>query len=376
MDKKQRRKLQAKAHAKKHGMSYQAAHQQLFGNPNAEALEFWEWLDHVSDGPDCLTIADVLAMERGERVQLLVMDRNLCDHVYPRFGENHRPVAAAPDFFDPKRDGAVYVHGDGITGTMEWGWDEERERVDEPFTFEIEYAPRHWHPLNGDHLPTREEIGADFGLDGKELDEFIREELGKLPLGKTWREFPETTRMGWRGPAMRWELLSRQPPVFTKIDLEWFAMKTMMPLLREALGMEEGRIWLEREDGVWVLYVKELTLGEREFLSRRFADVVVRSRGRSTRSHICYEKHSARTGELLDMISTQEGRGDAITRFHEWREENAKWLGTFEEAVHDYFRGVVDEEPEDTRRTFEMIEWPDGERRTLEQVFGDVADAS
>jgi len=404
MDKKQRMKRRAREHAEKHDMSYQAAYQQLFGNPGSRALEFWDWMEHV-DGPgrgDCLTIGDVLGMKEGERVELLVMDRNLCDHVYPQIGEAPRPTLPAETFFDLRRDGAVYVHERGLRGRMEWGWDHGRECVDDVFMFEIEFKPGHWHPLDPDGtLPaaneeydTEKPEGWDDEEDGEWDGKMLHWE--ELPPKRThWKDYPETTRVGWRGPAMRWEHVPRQPPVFTNIDVDRLAVCTLLPMIKDVLGLEDDRLWMERDDEGWLIVVRDLTESERDEIGRRFSGARVVSRAEWRRSEmvlgeerrVLTEQEEEREKTLVAirvLMKGDDGIGDLarliqseIDAFID--EEVEKKVGP--EERRDLLRGVLAEiaaDAEIDRATMAAVldrfRWPDGvEPPTVEDVLGPEA---
>ena len=84
--------------------------------------------------------------------------------------------------------------------------------TDEPPVYEhlhIEFSPKYWFPLNKvGALPTADVAGplGDIG--------FITKNGGTL--GKHWTEFPDDTRLGWRGPMMREADLRVCPLVFKR----------------------------------------------------------------------------------------------------------------------------------------------------------------
>lgn len=248
-----------------------------------KALEFWEWLEHVH--PACLTIADILALKPGDRLHVLPMHRNLCDHVYPQF-EPARPAQPAPLFF-AGRDGAVYVHEEGLRGRIEWHWDTERKYVDKPFEFEIEYQPDHWYPLTDGELPPNDPL-SDTDLPGARVDGWNsvpettppsgESELPWSIAGRHWTSFPENTRVGWRGPMILWSKLDDQPPVFTRIDMKalaWFATSAFIREALEQVGIKDDRRRLRCTNGQWFLTVVELTEDERQLLEKRLTNIEI-----------------------------------------------------------------------------------------------------
>lgn len=270
-------KKRVREYASKHGMSYQAAWNLLEGDGSPQkALEFWDWEKMVKRRRAGLTIADILALKPGDRVQVLAMDRNLCDHVYPwRPGEPPGPTLPAKQFFEKKRDGAVYIHEGGLRGRVEWGWDHEGERAHEPFQFEIEFKEGNWHPLDDDGtLPSANEPHMVKGPPGEPAME--RRHWDELPPTRQhWTEFPKTTRVGWRGPMVRWDALADLPPVFTAIDVDRMAARAAVEWIPGATGIVRDRLQLRRTDGDWVLSVENLTDEERADLKARLKGTTV-----------------------------------------------------------------------------------------------------
>lgn len=354
----EKKRKRAREHAAKHGMSYQAAFQQLNHEPPStgpEALEFWSWcayMDEAGRGA-CLTIADVLAMQKGERVEVLVMDRNLCDHVCKA---TPKPAEPPEIFFEKARDGAVYIHGEGLTGMIEWGWSAPKAGdlpVTVTFEFHIEYEPGYWYPLTDGYLPKSDPQGIS---------------LFSYPEPRHWSTFPETTRVGWRGPMVRWSKLDQQPSVFTWLSADLEATQALLPILVQALGVSKKRLWLTREGSQWVLYVQDLTPQERRSFTGRLRDVTVRAGWRKPKATmVC---GFPKVGPLLEWLSTEKGRQEILLDFNCHVSEHGDWYSSFGVAVHDYFRGVIDEDPENVRKVVELIVWPEGAQiMSFEELF-------
>jgi hypothetical protein len=68
------------------------------------------------------------------------------------------------------------------------------------FEFDLEYYPDWWHPLRNNHLP----------LDSTQLVNKFR--------GVCWDTYPETTRLGWRGPLIPVSVLNALPDVWWGIN--------------------------------------------------------------------------------------------------------------------------------------------------------------
>ncbi len=383
-------KKRVRAHANKHGMSYQAAWNQLEGRKPNEALEFWDWMKHVNGESDCLTIGDILKLKKGERVPILVMDRNLCDHVYPDIGEGPKPIQLAQEFFDLKRDGAVYVHREGMTGTVEWGWDDEHDSVDELFTFEIEFKKDHWYPLDEDGtLPAADEeyqVGPPEPWD-EEVNgawDGTAQHGEELPPTRThWKDYPETTHVGWRGPMMRWDRVTEQPPVFTNIDIDRLAAQAALPMIKQALDLGGDRLWLAREGGEWVLVVNGLTDEESEQLKRRFTSVKIQARDARASSlttvdedvDLLFERlgpEAARlqvAEQLTKLLQMEDTSDEDVPRAADLLFRRAHVLLTLATELSC----MEEEMPEEVQRVLALIEWPVGiEPPTFAEIFDEV----
>lgn len=150
------------------------------------------WIDHVHD--ECLTIGDVLNFVPGQRVELLCMDRNLCDVVFEVNAPNmsHTPR----DFFRFNR--VTYVHERRLEGKFIFHF-EEVDNFEADFTeFDVEYCADCWYPLTNGTLPAQDDF-----------DDFIFDDH----MPRSWTDFPETTRVGWRGPMLLWDVAIDQPNI-------------------------------------------------------------------------------------------------------------------------------------------------------------------
>ena len=72
-----------------------------------------EWVEYIK--PYCLTIDDIEKMEQGDKLKVLVLDRN----VYDIACEINTPNTefTADDFF--RQNTAIYIHGSGLMGKLE-----------------------------------------------------------------------------------------------------------------------------------------------------------------------------------------------------------------------------------------------------------------
>jgi len=140
----------------------------------------WEQWDKLAE-PYQLTIQDITSLPAGATLNLLIQDRNIGDSVdgLKHFdGVSRRPT----EFFKGLTN--VFTKSSGLSGTMKWHWGETH-----PFTFELlNKSQRMWYPLD------------DSGFHGIS--------------GKHWTQMPPTTKVGWRGAAMRWEDLDKLPELY------------------------------------------------------------------------------------------------------------------------------------------------------------------
>lgn len=167
--------------------------------PKLDGLELNKWIENARK--DCLQIRDITPLKKGDTLKVLVMDRNLCDTCCEDSVNPGNALFSAPRFF--RFNTAIYTHTGGLKGTIKYKWQESEEYKDcsepYPFEFEIEYKKDCWYPLENGHLPKEDPQGfSDF----------------HYPKPKSWREFPSTTRIGWRGPMLLWSKVHSMPAVY------------------------------------------------------------------------------------------------------------------------------------------------------------------
>jgi len=141
----------------------------------------WEQWDKLADR-HTLTIGDITSLPPGARLNLLIQDRNIGDSVanlHHFDGVSRKPT----EFFKGLTD--VFTKTSGISGTMKWHWGETQ-----PFTFQLLHEGKGmWGPVD--------ENNGIFDL-----------------TGLSWVQMPPSTKVGWRGSAMRWEDLYKLPEVY------------------------------------------------------------------------------------------------------------------------------------------------------------------
>lgn len=161
-----------------------------------DVIEYSNWIEYVL--PKCITIADITALKPGERIKMLIMDRNLGDTVCEV--NKSDTIYSLQEFFKDKM--IVYEHVGGLVGNTVWDYELAKEDISDiskldmtqqGFEFDINYRSVNWYPLTNGRLPEVDEQGfADFGD----------------TAGKHYSEFPSTTLIGCRGPMMLWDRLS------------------------------------------------------------------------------------------------------------------------------------------------------------------------
>jgi hypothetical protein len=164
----------------------------------SDVIEYDKWVDYVL--PKCLSIADVSALKPGDRIKVLLMDRNLGDTVCEV--NKSDTIYDVHHYFKDKV--AVYEHTADLHGNAVWDYQlmgKDLSNISaltmtDTCEFDINYKEGHWYPLAGGRLPVSDKQGlAEFGD----------------VSGKHYSEFPPTTLIGWRGPMMLWERLDELP---------------------------------------------------------------------------------------------------------------------------------------------------------------------
>ena len=162
--------------------------------PDLDGLEQDKWLKKIAN--KCLTIKDIKEMNDGDEIKVLVMDRNL----YDRTCSVNKPnkLYTAEYFF--RHNTATYKHYTDLKGELTFHWT-DKDYKSSDFEFDIEYEKNNWYPLENGKLPKNDPQGLFEFPFGKEMD---------------WTEFPESTKIGWRGEMMLWD------KVILESDIYWY----------------------------------------------------------------------------------------------------------------------------------------------------------
>ena len=143
----------------------------------------------------CLTVKDIINLNNGDKIECLSLDRNILDIV-----ENVNPedkLLLPTEFF--RQNKITYYHRKNLQGKIVFHNDGKDEIELENFEFDIEYIPNNWYPLKNGHLPPKDSQG---------ISTFNYTEP------KHWSEFEMHTRIGWRGPMIKWEYIDQFPKVY------------------------------------------------------------------------------------------------------------------------------------------------------------------
>lgn len=154
--------------------------------------------------PFHLTIGDVLGMADGATIECMCLDRNYMDFMVDDVTERlpYAPNRAFRNgyFLVFTKRGTEGIAGEG--GIKSSSTDEPSH--DPAFEFDIEYAPGHWFPLEGGQLRP---------------DNCERQRMPAHPATR-WQDFPKSTRLGWRGPAIPVRYLRHLPKLYVLGDLD------------------------------------------------------------------------------------------------------------------------------------------------------------
>ena len=153
------------------------------------------WMD-LAENNYALTIADIINMKPGDKLEVLMMDRNVLDTSADELWNKSDKKYSPEKFFRNSR--GTYINDKDLSGTMIFHWKGYTAKQSTmPFEFELEYLPCHWYPLKKGKLPARAR-GAKFPWD----------------KAKHWTEFPPTTKVGFRGAMINWNNLKDMPKVY------------------------------------------------------------------------------------------------------------------------------------------------------------------
>jgi hypothetical protein len=165
-------------------------------------MELYDWIENQRDKH--LKLEDLSELENGHEIEVLVLDRNFDESIWT---SKEIDVSYDPEeFFEYNKWKIKYL------GDYKWDliapWNETYEH---PIHLDITDLGLNyfWSPLdgaNGDQI-----IMKSDSVSGKivKLDE---------PIIMHVSDFPDDTRIGWRGPIMKWSDVASGGPVFWNKD--------------------------------------------------------------------------------------------------------------------------------------------------------------
>jgi len=183
-------------------------------NLEKKGLNFLNWKE--SSRKHWLQIKDIKKLSKGDKIKLLVLDRNIVDILDSKVKYNK--IYKPNKFF--AFNWAIYTHNKDLQGEIFYSW--QQEEIDKKninnqkggnstyvigsidntkpykFEFDINYTKGLWFPLEKGYLPAKGDFGENL-LDGKR---------------KKWNKFPNDTYIGWRGPMILWKNLDKLPDIY------------------------------------------------------------------------------------------------------------------------------------------------------------------
>jgi len=154
-----------------------------------------------------LRISDVKQLQIGDNLDVVIWDRNYEEYwIWDNAKQNQHYDPQT--FFKANRCTLKYLGDMKWNITMGWG-----ETFEHPVHLDLSNTPKtnwNWMPINFDeraYEPTNDgkvHITTEIGEKG---DDWTEQHIH-------WTEFPDDTRVGWRGPIMRWSDLESQPNVY------------------------------------------------------------------------------------------------------------------------------------------------------------------
>ena len=157
-----------------------------------------------------LNISDIEKMKSGDKIKLLCIDRNFYDLIDHNLNQ---PPSKPEDFFEFNYK-IEYSHDKDLIGLSKWDYggeptsnsDSDNGHNDEiPFTFDLNYKDESWYPLNSmGYLPEKDPQGY-CNFKGVELN---------------YKNYPTNTRIGWRGPMLKWnDVINGDDIVYTEDEV-------------------------------------------------------------------------------------------------------------------------------------------------------------
>lgn len=160
---------------------------------NGEPLKLNRWVDYYEQLH--LTKSDIIHLGRGGNLEVVVFDRNFTEEcrIYEDFTENEP--------YSPEQMFANCRCLLTLISTNPYKWD--MQYIDNTFEHYVEMdistmgTAWSWYPLDNDN-----EIKLETTIQNWYITDLPE------PIIKHWNDFNTDTRVGWRGPIMRWNDLA------------------------------------------------------------------------------------------------------------------------------------------------------------------------
>lgn len=157
-------------------------------NKLKDSLEFSKWYD--KSRKYWLTIKDFKSMNKGDKIVILSLHRNLLDIPLNTYKENksYRPETV----FKSEKDTYIYM-GDFKVKSQKYDDNDNKS-----WSLHVEYKKNYWYPLNDKGILPLKSVNSGVKLLNKRTH---------------WSEFSNSTHVGWRGPMILWKDLKNLPKI-------------------------------------------------------------------------------------------------------------------------------------------------------------------
>lgn len=165
-----------------------------------KTYEIDKWMEKMEK--KFLKIKDITKLKKGDKLKLVCFTRNFeedLSNAKVRYRHSYRPVV-----FLRKVQVINYTHGSDLNGTAVWTWGKEVIVKSEPFEFQIKFKKHNWYPLKNGMLPKR------FDMPNWKTGN-LDETKSKI---RSWKKFPTSTLIGFRGPMIEHKYLKDAPDVY------------------------------------------------------------------------------------------------------------------------------------------------------------------
>lgn len=170
-------------------------------------MELQQWKQDPGVREAYLTLEKVCMWAEGETYDVLCLDRNIEDLVC---NGTHTTATPPPEFFENAYTMRLEVSGSPRTPfappriVQKWLGPGMQSEEDPEWEFNVEYAKGRWFPMENGLITGFQPTGDD----GEGI--FV---LPRQFRGLVWEDFPESTRVGWRGPMILIDDLPNLPLV-------------------------------------------------------------------------------------------------------------------------------------------------------------------